>query len=242
MLQRTTLVTGAARPIGVELVRQCLERGDQVIAASRNPARVPILADLRAKYGALDLLSLDPADAASVAEAVPILEKITRTIDLLIVAPAEAGPHEKISDTERDAHLETLSATALVEHYRRYAVAPVLMARTLLPWLSAVESARILFVSSWLGSISGKTQGGDYAVCSSAAAFHMLARALAHDLSVQGMTVCIGNPGKYAVSPYPIPMTVPIEESAAGLLSAVDHVTVEKSGAFVDWTGSERAW
>ncbi len=242
MLQRTTLVTGASRPLGIEFVRQCLERGDQVIAASRSPARVPVLADLRAKYGSLELLALDPADAASVAEAMPILENITRTIDLLIIAPAETGPHEKISDTERDAHLETLSATALVEHYRRHAVAPVLMARTLLPWLNQAESARILLVSSWLGSLAGKTQGGDYAVCASAAALHMLGRALAHDVANQGMTVCLGNPGKFAVSPYAIPMTISIEASAGGLLNAVDQLPAEKTGAFVDWNGNERAW
>mgnify|MGYP003904294709 CR=1 FL=1 len=44
---RRTLITGAARPLGVELVRQCLIRGDKVYAAARNPARVPVLADLR---------------------------------------------------------------------------------------------------------------------------------------------------------------------------------------------------
>ena len=51
---RRTLVTGASRPLGVELVRQSLIRGDRVYACCRNPARVPILADLRAEFGGLD--------------------------------------------------------------------------------------------------------------------------------------------------------------------------------------------
>jgi hypothetical protein len=46
---RRVLVTGATRPLGVELVRQCLDRGDRVIAAARNPAKTSVLADLRAK-------------------------------------------------------------------------------------------------------------------------------------------------------------------------------------------------
>ena len=239
---RRTLVTGASRPLGVEMVRQCLERGDRVIAAARNPARVPVLADLRAKYGALDLIALDPADAASVAEAMPVLQQITASLDLLIVAPAEPGPHDRVSDTARDATLESLSATALVEHYRRHAVAPVLLVRTLLPLLQAAGGSRVLLVNSWLASLAGKTQGGDYALCASGAAFNMLARALAHDVARDQIVVAIGNPGKFASSPERSAMSVSIEESVAGLLGVMEALPGERTGDFLDWTGAGRAW
>ena len=180
---RRTLITGAARPLGVELVRQCLLRGDKVYAAARNPARVPVLADLRAEFGGLELLALDPADPSLVADAVPVLEGLTDRLDQLIIAPAEPGQHEKLADLERDETLATLSGTGLTEHYRRHAVAPLLLVRTLLPFLANRDGARVLVVSSWLGSLTGKTQGGDYATCASSAALHMHMRALAHDLS-----------------------------------------------------------
>lgn len=239
---RRTLVTGASRPLGIELVRQCLERGDRVVAAARNPARVPVLADLRAKFGGLDLVACDPADAASVAEAMPIIESVADSLDLLIVAPAEAGPHDRVGDASRDATLEGLSATSLVEHYRRHAVAPVLIVRTLLPLLQAAGKSRVLFVNSWLASLAGKSQGGDYATCASGAAFNMLARALAHDVASFEIVVGIGNPGKFATTPAPTPMTVPLEESAAGLLSVIDRLPPERSGEFIDWTGATREW
>lgn len=239
---RRTLITGASRPLGIEIVRQCLERGDRVVAASRSPARVPVLADLRAKYGGLDLVALDPADAASVAEAMPVIEQITESLDLLIVAPAEPGPHDKLSDAARDAALETLSATSLVEHYRRHAVAPVLIVRTLLPLLRAAGNARVLLVNSWLASLAGKTQGGDYAVCASGAAFNMLARSLAHDLSAHNIVVGIGNPGKFGTTPEAGKLAVPLEQSAAGLLKVIEQLTTDRSGTFIDWTGAERAW
>ncbi len=239
---RRTLVTGAGRPLGVELVRQSLLRGDKVYAAARNPARVPVLADLRAEYPGLELLALDPADASSVADVVPILEELTSSLDLVVIAPAEPGAHERHSDAERDEQLATLSGTGLVEHYRRHAVAPALLVRTLLPWLSSGEGARVLLVSTWLGSLSGKTQGGDYATCASAAGLHMLARALAHDLAEQGITVCVGNPGNYATTPDGPDFRVPIDEAASGLLTVCDRLPASRSGAFVDWTGAERAW
>ena len=239
---RRTLVTGASRPLGVEIVRQCLERGDHVIAAARNPARVPVLADLRAKYGGLDLVALDPAEAASVAQAMPVLEQITESLDLLIVAPAEPGPHDRVSDAARDAALETLSATALVEHYRRHAVAPVLLVRTLLPMLQAAGQSRVLLVNSWLASLAGKTQGGDYAQCASGAAYNMLARALAYDVATCNVIVGIGNPGKFATTPERSPMSVPIDESVAGLLTVIEGLPAERTGEFVDWTGAGREW
>lgn len=239
---RRTLVTGAARPLGVELVRQCLLRGDKVYAAARNPARVPVLADLRAEFSGLELIALDPADAASVAEVMPVLEELTNSLDLLIVAPAEPGPHDRLADAERDETLSTMSGTGLVEHYRRHAVAPVLLVRTLLPWLTHGDGARILMVSTWLGSLAGKTQGGDYARCSSAAALHMLTRALANDLAEERITVCIGNPGNYATTPDGPAFRVPISDAALGLLSVMERLPKDKSGGFFDWTGTERAW
>lgn len=239
---RRTLVTGASKPLGVELVRQSLMRGDKVYAACRNPARVPILADLRAEFGGLELLALDIADPASVAEAVPVLESLTDSLDLLVVAPAEPGPHEKLSDAERDAHLDTLTGTGLTEHYRRYAVAPVLLVRTLLPWLDKSDGARVLMVTSWLGSLAGKTQGGDYATCASAAGLHMLTRALAHDLAEERIVVCLGNPGNYATSPDGPMFRVPIDEAALGLLMQTERLPLARSGSLLDWTGAERAW
>ncbi len=240
--QRTTLVTGAAKPYGVALVRACLERGDRVIAAARNPARVPILADLRAEHGRLELIALDPADAASVADAVPIIESLTSALDCLLIAPAEPGAHERVSDAERDAHLHTLSGTGLLEHYHRTALAPVLLVRTLLPLLTAARQARVLFVSSWLGSLAGKSQGGDYASCGSAAALHMLVRALSHDVAELGIQCVTGNPGWYATSPDGPAFRLDIMESARGLLAVLDAATPEQRGLFFDHDGKEHAW
>lgn len=237
-----TLITGASRPLGIELVRQSLMRGDTVYAACRNPARVPVLADLRAQYGGLEFLALDPADASSVADAVPVLEGLTETLDLLVVAPAEPGAHDRSAQLARDEELSTLSGTGLVEHYRRHAVAPLLLVRTLLPWLAHGDGARVLVVSTTRGSLSAKRDGGDYATGASAAALHMLTRALAHDLREERIVVCLGNPGRYAESADDESAPVLIEDAALGLLMQAERLPRERSGTFVDWTGAERGW
>jgi NAD(P)-dependent dehydrogenase (short-subunit alcohol dehydrogenase family) len=239
---RRTLVTGAGLPLGIALVRQSLLRGDRVYAASRNPARVPILADLRASFPGLELIALDPADAASVAEAVPILEELTSSLDLLVIAPAEPGPHDRAGDAARDEVLATMSGTGLVEHYRRHAVSPVLLVRTLLPWLSTGDGARVLMVTQEGGSLTNKTGGGAYASSASASALHMLTRSLANDLAEHRITVCLGNPGDYSEPPDDTTFCVPIDDVANGLLSVTDRLARERTGAYLDYTGAERAW
>lgn len=249
---RRTLVTGAAHPLGIELVRQCLARGDRVYAACRNPARVPQLADLRAEFGGLELLAFDPADASSVADVVPVLENLTDSLDLVVLVPVEAGVHERVRDVARDAHLSTMTSTGLTEHYRRHAVAPVLLVRTLLPWLTRGDGARVLVVSSERGSLKDKQFGGDYAESASAAGLHMLVRALAHDLREERVVLCLGNASALVlraghvsegeVVPTDEEHIVELADVASGLLMQCERLPRERSGAFVDWTGAERAW
>lgn len=237
---RRTLITGASKPLGIELVRQSLMRGDMVFAACRSPAKVAQLADLRARFGGLELLSLDPADAASVAEVVPVLEQLTDAIDLLVMAPAEIGPHERPAQIMRDEDLATLTGTGLVEHYRRHAVAPLLLIRTLLPWLTHGDGARVMIVNA-ARSTSGGGRAGGYASAASAAALQMHVRSLASDLRAERIVLCVGNPGRIRDSVESgDDGPSPIEEVALGLLTQMELLDKERSGSFVDWTGAAR--
>ena len=58
----TTVVTGANRGLGLEFVRQCLDRGDEVIAGCRNPAEATDLMAL----GPAKILSLDVGHEESI--------------------------------------------------------------------------------------------------------------------------------------------------------------------------------
>ena len=57
---KRVLVTGANRGLGLELVRQCLERGDRVFAGCRQPAQAADLQSLAREHPAqLTVLTLD---------------------------------------------------------------------------------------------------------------------------------------------------------------------------------------
>ena len=57
-----TVITGANRGIGLELARQCIQRGDRVIAGCRNPDEAQELIDL----SPTSLLPIDVGDEESV--------------------------------------------------------------------------------------------------------------------------------------------------------------------------------
>ena len=62
-MKPTAIVTGASRGIGLELVRESLAKGDQVLAVARNPSDAAGLKDLQKKYSTA--LFVCAADVAS---------------------------------------------------------------------------------------------------------------------------------------------------------------------------------
>ena len=72
-----TVITGANRGIGLELARQCIQRGDRVIAGCRNPDEAQELRDLTPT----SLLPIDVGDEESVRS---FSQAINEDITLLI--------------------------------------------------------------------------------------------------------------------------------------------------------------
>ncbi len=247
-----TLVTGASHPLGQELVRQCLLRGDFVYAACRSPARVTALTDLRAGFSGLELLELDPADAACVTDVIPVLQELTDNLDLLVIGPAESGlrgnrERLSVSHAQGADQFTSLSGTALMEHYRRHAVAPLLLIRTLLPWLTHSDSARVLVISPGSNPVNGDGSGASYATTASAVALRALMVALARDLDERNVVVCVGNAGSAGAANcgshdgHDVDADLSMEEVARGLLHQAERFPRYRSGEVVDWTGMQHA-
>ena len=73
----TTVITGANRGIGLELARQCIQRGDKVFAGCRKPDEAPHLEALQPH----SILPIDVGDEASV---LSFTEAIEEPVSLLI--------------------------------------------------------------------------------------------------------------------------------------------------------------
>jgi NAD(P)-dependent dehydrogenase (short-subunit alcohol dehydrogenase family) len=240
---RHVVVTGAGRGLGLEWTRQCLLRGDQVFAGVRNPDRAQQLGELKNTYGErLELLSLEVTDDASLDSAFEAVRARTRTLDLLVNNAGINSMSQDAGDSAVHLRLGHLQAEPMLRMFHVNAVAPLMMAQRFLPLLQAAEASRVVSVSSWLGSLAGKSGGGNYSYCASKTALNMLMRAFAFDVLPLGIISVVVNPGWVQTDMGGPRASSTPEQAVRGLLQVVDGLTEEDAGKFFDADGQEHPW
>jgi len=228
--QLTVLVTGASRGIGLEFVKQWLARGARVIAGARNVAGASELSALLGRHGdeQLRILPLDVADGRSVEH---MASDIGNTeVDLLI---NNAG----ILSVET---LDNMDFGAILEQFKVNALGALRVTHALLGNLR--DGARIINLSSRMGSLDDNTSGGYYGYRMSKAALHMATRSLAVDLKSRGIIVVALHPGMVQTDmTRGFGMLTP-EASVTGINQLIDKLTLEQSGLFLHYQGTPLPW
>jgi len=225
------IVTGANRGIGLELVRQYLERGDAVVAACRAPQEATALQQLTTTSpNTLRILACDVGDDASVAAFAVSLQGLG--VDLLL---NNAG----IGDW---AGLAELSMETALRVYSINALGPLRVTRALLPNLRSGQGRRVVHVSSGMGSIGDNSSGGAYAYRMSKAALNMASKCLALDLADEKIISAVINPGWVQTDMGGAGASITATESVAAMIARFDTLTLAHSGAFLDWRGAEYPW
>ncbi|WP_435233678.1 SDR family NAD(P)-dependent oxidoreductase [Micromonospora aurantiaca (nom. illeg.)] len=177
----TWFVTGTSRGIGLELVKQLLERGDHVAATTRSAER------LVAALGPVDSerllpLELDLTDEAAVTAAVRATTDRFGGIDVVVnnAGYGFLGAVEEAGDAEVRTMFEV----------QVFGVWNVL--RAALPGMRAAGSGHIVNVSSILG-LTAFPGGGLY--CSAKYALEGLSDSLAAEVAHLGIKVTVVEPG-----------------------------------------------
>ena len=226
------LVTGANRGIGLEFTRQLLARGDRVTATCRHPGRATALNALAAEHpGRLHVLPLDITDARSHAELVRELPLVGGDVDLVV---NNAGV---LHSGERFGHL---TAGNFEDSFRTNALGPLLLTQALAPHL--VKGAKVVNLSSVLGSV-GSVDGfhtPSYAV--SKAALNMVTALLAQALAEHGATVLAFHPGWVMTDMGGSGANVPVGEAVASMLRVVDAAQPADNGRFLNRRGEPMPW
>ncbi len=222
------VITGANRGIGLELVRQCLARGDTVIATARNPsAATPLQALARAS---LTVVACDVGDDASVRA---FAAKVTGPVDALINNAGVMGSMTSLQDIDFEDVQKTYSINAL---------GPLRVTGALLPQLRQGSMKKVLHITSGMGSIGDNTSGGAYGYRMSKAALNMGARSMATDLRPEGIRVAVINPGWVKTDMGGDGAQIDVATSAAGILSQLEMLSAENSGEFLDFGGKRWPW
>ena len=145
--QRIALVTGANKGIGLEIARQLAQAGVDVIIGARDAGRAAAaIADLAAQGLAAQSLSIDLSDHASIAAAAQAIEAQHGRLDILVnnagIVDAADGPPS------------TSSAEAARRIMDINFVGTLAVTQAMLPLLRKAPAARIVNLSSSLGSLA----------------------------------------------------------------------------------------
>ncbi len=217
----TWLVTGASRGIGLELCRQLAARGDRVIAACRKASP-----DLQA-VGCRIVEDVEVRDDASVGRLAATLGD--ERIDVLV---NNAGVLSRES-------LGSLDFDAMRRQFEVNALAPLRVTQALLPKLG--KGAKVVIITSRMGSVADNGSGGYYGYRMSKAAVNMAGKSLAEDLRPRGITVLLLHPGMVATD-----MTgrqgIPPADSAAMLIKRMDSLGLPETGSFHHANGEPLPW
>jgi NAD(P)-dependent dehydrogenase (short-subunit alcohol dehydrogenase family) len=223
------VITGANRGIGLELVRQCLGRGDSVIATARTPHDATALKAL-AGSGDLTVLACDVGDDASVRA---FAAQVTGAVDALINNAGVMGAMTSLADLDTADALKTYSINAL---------GPLRVTGALLPQLRRGKVKKVLHVTSGMGSIGDNGSGGAYGYRMSKAGLNMGSRSMATDLRSDGISVAVINPGWVKTDMGGSGAPIDVTTSATGILQQLDALSPKNSGEFLDYAGKSWPW
>jgi NAD(P)-dependent dehydrogenase (short-subunit alcohol dehydrogenase family) len=217
----TYLITGANRGIGQEYCRQLQARGDTAIAICRKPS-----AELTA-LGIQVIPGIDVTQEADVARLQLELRGVA--IDVLI---NNAAIIEGVS-------LANLDFDSIRRQFEVNALGPLRVTKALLGNMAA--GAKVVLMTSRMGSIDDNTSGGSYGYRMSKVALCMAGKSLSLDLKPQGIATAILHPGLVQTR-----MTgfsgITTETAVAGLLARIDGLTLGNTGTFWHSNGEVLPW
>lgn len=228
---KTTLIVGASRGIGMELVQQLAQQqpNGQVIAS------VGSAVDDFGGSPNVRSITLDQSSAKSIGEAAFGVA----ALDTLIVNAAVGDDDEQLLDTsdERMAEYMDVNVTGVVR-----------IVKAFLPALKARKTRQIVLVSSTSGSLTRQVNAragfrGPYAV--SKAALNMVAVQLHNELhESDGFTVVPIHPGCVSTDTGRVGGDggMPVSKSVAGIVKILDKLTPQNSATFYNYDGTTLPW
>lgn len=224
---RTALIIGASRGIGLGLVRQLHADGWQVTATVRDPARAT---DLQALQG-VHIESLDIDDAAALRQLAQRLSG--QVFDLLFVNAGILGPSHQCAAAATAEELGQLFLTNVV--------APIRLAEKLVGQLRP-QTGVLAFMSSGLGSVANP-EGNNLALYkASKAALNSLTNSFVCELPEPRPTVLSLHPGWVKTDMGGDGAMVEVVDSCRGLIEQVERFAGQGGHHFVDYQGQKIDW
>ena len=221
----TVLITGAARGLGLDFVKQYAAKGWKVHACARTPEA------LKQVEGDIHAHKLEVTDYDAVKALAAKLKG--EAIDVLIcnagVAGREAGDLGRIDPT---VWRDTFEVNAL---------APLMMAEAFVDHVAASKDRKLIAISSRLGSIT-HNDGARYAYRASKTALNMEWKSLSKDTGAKGLICVVLHPGWVQTDMGGGSATLTIDQSVPAMVKVIDGLKPADNGRFFNYDGAELPW
>jgi len=228
MNKKSILITGANRGIGLAASKNLLKNDHYVIATARSSDGIKRLEKELSEYSDKQILLLDVSSEENIKQCCYKVSESNTSLDCLI-NNAGVFYHNPISETP---------STEMLDVFKTNTLGPMLMAKALIPLLQKSSDAKIINVSSQMGSIENGGAGyASYRITKTA--LNSLTRNLHFDYAEKGIrsySVCPGWVHTDMGGPK-APRTP--EQGAASILYPFYNDV--KSGAFLQ-DGKELKW
>lgn len=221
-MSETVVVTGANRGIGLELCRQYANAGARVFAICRSSSSE--LDDIQVNV----IKDIDVSDAQAIAGLRDQLQ--SESIDILI---NNAGVFKQET-------LAKMDFEAIESQWQVNALGPLRVTYALLGLLS--HRAKVVFITSRMGSISDNSSGGYYGYRMSKAALNAAGMSLARDLKSREIAVGILHPGFVQTRMVDFAGDITAKEAAGRLVKRIDELNIDSSGTFRHSNGEALQW
>ena len=221
----TYLITGIGRGIGCELARVLLHRGERVIGTLRSLDQTRPEWSEPLASGQLTLLALDVRDEGSIKAAA---KQCDEPVDVLVNNAGIIGPQRQSTlDMDFEGFLDTFRVNTL---------GPLRIVQAFLPHLKRAKAAKIVTISSRMGSLS-YAKSDRIAYRASKAAVNKVVQGLATDLQPEGIAAISVHPGWVQTDMGGSGADISVQDSAKGLVRLIDRLTMDDTGGFFDWQG-----
>lgn len=229
-------ITGSNRGIGLAIVKKYLSLGDvHVFAACRTPDSATELQNLAQKHAdKLTIVPLEVTDQASIDDAFKLVAEKTDALDI-VINNAAINPEGQ--------SFPQITAELMLHVFEVNTVAPMMVSKAAFPLLKNGDNPRLIHISSDMGSLAGRTYGGDYGYCSSKAALNMMMRGMAVDVMKYGNITTIAlDPGWVQTDMGSPNAPLTPDDSANGVVTVISELTSADNGRYLAYDGREHRW
>ncbi|MFT4068266.1 SDR family NAD(P)-dependent oxidoreductase [Paraburkholderia sp.] len=228
--QKTVLLIGASRGLGLAMVEEYLKRGWRVIATGRQGSTEKLVQLAKAADGALEVEMVDITIPEQVAALRHRLEQ--RRLDVLFVnAGVKNDDRETIADVSTDEFVRVMVTNAL---------SPM---RVIEAFQDLVQPAGTIGVmSSGQGSLTNNTNGNYEVYRGSKAALNMFMRSFAARHRDEARTLLLMAPGWVRTDMGGPDARLGIDESIPNLISTIDAYEGRAGLHYLDYLGRVVPW